>query len=196
MSFHFQFSLNKTHLADIAAKCERYIGTQGGGMDQAIAFLAIKGCAQFIEWDPLKATPTRLPPNSYFVIANSLTKANKAATSDFNQRVIECRLACRILAKSAKLPWQEFERFAKLQKRLQCTLPEFEAFANGILTKDLYSRDDIINLLDIDANEFEANLLTANTKHLSKFKLRQRAMHVIQGTRNSLLFNLLEDWRF
>lgn len=181
-SFHFQFSLNKTNLADIAAKCERYIGTQGGGMDQAIAFLAIKGCAQFIEWDPLKATPTRLPPNSYFVIANSLTKANKAATSDFNQRVIECRLACRILAKSAKLPWQEFERFATLQKRLQCTLPEFEAFANGILTKDLYSRDDIINLLGIDANEFETNLLTINTKHLSKFKLRQRAMHVIQGT--------------
>lgn len=150
-------------------------------MDQAIAFLAIKGCAQFIEWDPLKATPTRLPTNSYFVIANSQTKANKAATSDFNQRVIECRLACRILAKRANLPWHEFERFAALQKRLQCTLPEFEAFANGILTKDLYSRDDIINLLDIDQNEFETNLLTANTKHLSKFKLRQRAMHVIQG---------------
>lgn len=180
-SLHFQFSLNKTNLADIAAKCERYIGTQGGGMDQAIAFLAVKGCAQFIEWDPLKATPTRLPPNSHFVIANSLTKANKAATSDFNQRVIECRLACRILAKSAKLPWREFERFAVLQKRLQCTLPEFEAFANEILTKELYSRDDIINLLDVDPDEFENKLLTTNTKHLSKFKLRQRAMHVIQG---------------
>lgn len=151
-------------------------------MDQAIAFLALKGCAQFIEWDPLKATPTRLPPHSYFVIANSLTKANKAATSDFNQRVIECRLACRILAKSAKLPWQEFERFATLQKRLQCTLPEFEAFASGILTKDLYGRDDIIDLLGVDPNEFEAKLLTTNTKHLNKFKLRQRAMHVIQGT--------------
>lgn len=150
-------------------------------MDQAIAFLAVKGCAQFIEWDPLKATPTRLPPNSYFVIANSLTKANKAATSDFNQRVIECRLACRILAKSAKLPWQEFERFATLQKRLQCTLPEFEAFADGVLTKELYSRDDIITLLDVDPDEFENKLLTTNTKHLSKFKLRQRAMHVIQG---------------
>lgn len=174
-----QFSLNKTNLADIAAKCERYIGTQGGGMDQAIAFLGVKGCAQFIEWNPLKATPIRLPSNSYFVIANSLTKANKAATSDFNQRVVECRLACRILAKSAKLPWLEFEHFATLQKRLQCTLPEFEAFANEILSEDLYSRDDIINLLGIDQNEFETNLLTKNTKHLTKFKLRQRAMHVL-----------------
>lgn len=179
-----QFSLNKTTLADISAKCERYIGTQGGGMDQAIAFLAIEGCAQYIEWEPLTATPTTLPSNAFFVIANSLTKANKAATSDFNQRVIECRLACRILAKSANLPWRELERFATLQKRLQCSLADFERFANRILTQDLYSRDDIINLLEVDENEFDSQLLTSNTKHMEKFKLRQRAMHVVQGKRH------------
>lgn len=173
--------MNKTALADISAKCERYIGTQGGGMDQAIAFLAVEGCAQYIEWEPLRATPTTLPPNACFVIANSLTKANKAATSDFNQRVIECRLACRFLAKNANLPWREFERFAALQKRLQCSLEEFEIFAKKILTQDLYSRDDIINLLEVDEQEFEQQLLTPNTRHLEKFKLRQRAMHVIQG---------------
>lgn len=162
-------------------KCERFIGTQGGGMDQAIAFLAVEGCAQFIEWEPLTATPTTLPANAYFVIANSLTKANKAATSDFNQRVIECRLACRILAKNAQLPWRELERFATLQKRLQCSLTEFEDFIDRILTKDLYSVDDIIKLLEVDQHEFENNLLTPNTRHLSKFKLRQRALHAIQG---------------
>ncbi|XP_031618440.1 N-acetylgalactosamine kinase [Contarinia nasturtii] len=179
-SFVNKFSLNKTTLADISAKCERYIGTQGGGMDQAIAFLAIEGCAQYIEWEPLTATSTALPSNAFFVIANSLTKANKAATSDFNQRVIECRLACRILAKSANLPWRELERFSTLQKRLQCSLTDFERFADRILTRDLYSRDDIINFLEVDENEFENQLLTPNTKHLEKFKLRQRAMHVIQ----------------
>lgn len=64
-------------------------------MDQAIAFLAKQGTAQFIEWNPLTATPISLPPNAVFVIANSLTKANKAATHDFNQRVVECRLGCK-----------------------------------------------------------------------------------------------------
>lgn len=151
-------------------------------MDQAIAFLAVEGCAQYIEWEPLTATPTNLPSNAYFVIANSLTRANKAATSDFNHRVIECRLACRILAKSANLPWRELERFATLQKRLKCSLADFEAFADRILTQDLYSRDDIIGVLEVDENEFENQLLSANTRHLEKFKLRQRAMHVIQGT--------------
>lgn len=178
--FCLQFCLNKTKLADISAKCERYIGTQGGGMDQAIAFLAIEGCAQYIEWEPLTATSTNLPSNAYFVIANSLTKANKAATSDFNQRVIECRLACRILAKSANLSWRDFERFANLQKKLKCSLADFEAFASRILTQDLYTRDDITSLLEVDEKEFENHLLTPNTRHLEKFKLRQRAMHVIQ----------------
>lgn len=150
-------------------------------MDQAIAFLAIAGSAQFIEWEPLTATPTTLPSNAYFVIANSLTKANKAATSDFNQRVIECRLACRVLAKNAQLPWRDLERFATLQERLQCSLIEFFEFANRILTKDLYTKDDIIKLLEIDENQLVQHFLTPNTKHLEKFKLRQRAMHVIQG---------------
>lgn len=150
-------------------------------MDQAIAFLAVEGCAQYIEWEPLTATSTNLPRNAYFIIANSLTKANKAATSDFNQRVIECRLACRILAKNANLPWKEYERFASLQKALKCTLTEFEEFASRVLGQDLYSRDDIINLLEVDENEFENHLLTPNTRHLEKFKLRQRTMHVIQG---------------
>lgn len=33
----------KQQLADYCAKSERYIGTEGGGMDQAIAMLATKG---------------------------------------------------------------------------------------------------------------------------------------------------------
>lgn len=39
----FQFTLNKESLSTISAHCEHYIGTQGGGMDQAIAFLATEG---------------------------------------------------------------------------------------------------------------------------------------------------------
>lgn len=173
--------MNKFKLADISAKCERYIGTQGGGMDQAIAFLATEGSAQFIEWDPLTATPISLPSDAHFVIANSLTKANKAATSDFNQRVIECQLGCKILAKHANLPWREFKRFADLQSKLNCSLHEIESFANQILDQDIYSKMDVVTLLEMTEDEFNEHLLTSNTKHMDNFKVRQRALHVIQG---------------
>lgn len=89
----FKVTLDKNTLSSIAAECEQHIGTQGGGMDQAIAFLAERGSAQFIEWNPLRASPVVLPEGAVFVIANSLAEANKAATSDFNHRVVECRLA-------------------------------------------------------------------------------------------------------
>ena len=39
----FQFEISKEKIATLCAECERYIGTQGGGMDQAIAFLATEG---------------------------------------------------------------------------------------------------------------------------------------------------------
>lgn len=154
-------------------------------MDQAIAFLAVKGCAQFIEWNPLTATPTSLPPNAFFVIANSLSKANKAATSDFNQRVIECRLACRFIAKKLNLDWRNLERFASLQKAINCDLNEFERIADSHLTAEIYSRQELIAALEVTEEEFENDLLTPNTRHAEKFKLRQRALHVIQGKRSS-----------
>lgn len=87
--------MDARQLATIAAHCERHIGTEGGGMDQAIAFLAQRGGAMFIDWSPLRASVVRMPPGIVFVIANSMAQANKADTaSEFNQRVVECRLAC------------------------------------------------------------------------------------------------------
>ncbi|KAH0808618.1 hypothetical protein GEV33_014173 [Tenebrio molitor] len=87
------FPMSKEKIANLCAECERYIGTQGGGMDQAIAFLATEGCAKLIEFGPLRSTDITLPGGAVFVIAHSLAKLNKAATADFNCRVVECRLA-------------------------------------------------------------------------------------------------------
>lgn len=45
-------SVLQVELAEVCAKCERYIGTEGGGMDQSISFLAEEGTVR--ELGPLR----------------------------------------------------------------------------------------------------------------------------------------------
>lgn len=173
--------LNKTEIASLCAKSERYIGTQGGGMDQAIAFLAQRYSAQYITWQPLNATPVALPEDAAFVVAHSLAEANKAATNDFNQRVMECRLAAKILmtvSKAAKS--DKIITLSEVQKTLQYNLEEMVELVHKQLTKDIYTKNEICKLLDVGERELDSLYLSPNTRHMKEFKLKQRALHVYE----------------
>ncbi|EDW19512.1 N-acetylgalactosamine kinase [Drosophila mojavensis] len=174
--------LDRKQLASISASCEQYIGTHSGGMDQAIAYLAKQGCAQHIEFHPkLKGTPVTLPAGSCFVVANSLVQKRKAASSDYNERVVECRLATRWLAKSQKLPnWKELIRFIDLEEACHLDNASYVKLIDQQLKKSLYTREDICEGLGITEQELETDFLTSSTQHMQQFKLRQRALHVIQ----------------
>ncbi|XP_077256970.1 N-acetylgalactosamine kinase isoform X2 [Temnothorax americanus] len=99
----------KRHLATISARAERHIGTQGGGMDQAIAFFATAGKAKLIEFPSnkgelsLRASDVTLTEGAVFVIAHSQAYHNKASTADYNLRVAECRLAAQIIAEKRNI---------------------------------------------------------------------------------------------
>lgn len=174
-------SPSKTEIASLCAKSERYIGTQGGGMDQAIAFLAEKNSAQYITFDPLNAKPVALTEDAVFVVAHSLAEANKAATNDFNRRVIECRLAAKVLAYSngASLD-KKIVTLSEVQAILQKSLQEMIVLVDRILKKNIYGKDEICDLLKITVQEMDDVYLTPNTKHITEFKLRQRALHVYE----------------
>jgi galactokinase len=89
---------------DLCARAERYVGTQSGGMDQAICFGALPGNAALIEFDPLRLRQTPIPPDWRFVVANSFVEAKKsgAARKGYNARVEECRQALSYLDPDAK----------------------------------------------------------------------------------------------
>jgi galactokinase len=82
-------------LADEMAEAERYVGTRGGGMDQAISMTALEGHASRIDFAPLRLQPIPVPPEWRFVVADSLKRAEKsgAARTAYNQRTVECREA-------------------------------------------------------------------------------------------------------
>ncbi|MFC1574836.1 galactokinase [Gemmatimonadota bacterium] len=77
------------------ARAERYTGTQGGGMDQAISLGARASHATRIEFDPLQLHESPVPPTWRFVVAHTLVRAEKSgpAQEAYNQRNRSCREA-------------------------------------------------------------------------------------------------------
>lgn len=94
----------------------------------------------------------------------------------------------RILAKKLNLPWREINRLSALQDKLEYNLEEVIEYARKLLPEDYYSREDILQELNISSEELNDEILTVNTKHVEEFKLRQRSLHVFEGMVLSLPF--------
>jgi len=75
-------------LAEELAEAERYVGTRGGGMDQAVCLAAEAGAALLVGFDPLAVEPVPIPCSWRFVIASSLVRAEKSsgARAEYNLR--------------------------------------------------------------------------------------------------------------
>ncbi|XP_042330735.1 N-acetylgalactosamine kinase isoform X2 [Sceloporus undulatus] len=181
-------TLPKVELAELCSKSERYIGTQGGGMDQSICFLAEKGTAKLIEFNPLRATDVKLPGGAAFVIANSCVEMNKAATSHFNIRVMECHLATKLLAKSRRLDWKTTEKLQDVQIKLKLSLEEMLDVVDEVFHPEPYSIEEIGENLGISLKELRTEILSQNTQVVTTFKLYQRAKHVYSEAARVLKF--------
>lgn len=83
-----------------------------------------------------------------------------------------------------QINWREICRFADLQKVLNYSLEEMENLTSNYLTQMTYTREELLNIFEIDLTDFVENLLTPNTRDARIFKLRQRALHVFQGLKN------------
>ncbi|XP_072134348.1 N-acetylgalactosamine kinase isoform X1 [Mobula birostris] len=184
--------LSKMELAEICARCEHYIGTEGGGMDQSISFLAEKGMAKLIEFNPLRATNVKVPNGAVFVIANSCKEMNKAATAHFNIRVMECRIAAKVLAKAKGLEWEKLLKLGDLQQELGVDLETMLSTVEQVLHPEPYSRMEVCQCLGISQKEL-SNILSQNTQDVASFKLYQRAKHVYSEARRVLEFKRVCD---
>ncbi|XP_028414365.1 N-acetylgalactosamine kinase-like [Dendronephthya gigantea] len=182
--------LSKVEIAEVCTKCERYIGTEGGGMDQACSFLAGFGTAKHIEFDPLRYKDITIPDGVVFVIANSLVEMNKSKTAGthFNVRVVECRTAAKILAKKKDIDWRSVRKLAQVQEKLKVSLEKMLEFVKEIFHNKPYTREEICGILEISDQEFIKECLSESTTHVSSFKLHDRAKHVYSEAKRVLGF--------
>ncbi|XP_041001981.1 galactokinase-like [Juglans microcarpa x Juglans regia] len=181
----------KKEVAQLTCECERHIGTQSGGMDQAISVMAKSGFAELIDFNPIRATDVQLPSGGTFVIAHSLAESQKAVTAatNYNNRVVECRLAAIVLG--IKLGMKPEEAVSNVK-----TLSDVE----GLCIKFASSRgssDPVLTVKEFLKEEpymaEEIEIVTAEKlpsifgnspssldvlKAAKHFKLHQRASHV------------------
>ncbi|KAJ4836089.1 galactokinase [Turnera subulata] len=192
----FGVNFPKKEIAQLTCECERHIGTQSGGMDQAISVMAKTGFAELIDFNPIRATDVQLPAGGSFVIAHCLAESQKAVTAatNYNNRVVECRLASIVLG--IKLGMKPQEAISKVK-----TLSDVEglcvSFASSrgssdpviavkeYLKEEPYSAEDIEKITEekltsiFSDSQSSLDVLNA-AKH---FKLHQRAAHVYSEAR-------------
>ena len=127
-------------LAELMAAAEQYVGTRGGGMDQAISSGASAGCAARVEFDPLRIEPVPVPPDWRFVVAHSLVQAHKSggAREGYNRRRAETEEALAQVVGHLELLASEVRSYRDLLERVRGS----EALAAGevCLEGDLLKR--------------------------------------------------------
>jgi N-acetylgalactosamine kinase len=101
----YELELEPLEAATMVARSERYVGTHGGGMDQAASIFGRRDHAMFIEFDPLRVRAIKMPAKAALVVADSRQIADKSGMvrAEYNRRVVECSLAARILGRALKL---------------------------------------------------------------------------------------------
>ncbi|KAJ1345994.1 hypothetical protein KIN20_000650 [Parelaphostrongylus tenuis] len=166
--------ITREELADLCAVGEHFIGTQGGGMDQAVQVLAVDGGAVRIDFEPLRSRVIPLPSNACFT----------AATSQFNERVVEGRLAAKFLLKiSGKASMSQSWRLKDVQETLGKSLEEMLSLCDEL--PEEAKREELIEVV---GEEVFMKCLSPDTQHLKSFKLRARAHHVYSEARRVELF--------
>ncbi|KAG9768131.1 Galactokinase, partial [Aureobasidium melanogenum] len=194
--------ISKQDLLDLAIVSERAVGVFSGGMDQAASIFSERGYLLYCHFFP-KFFAEHVPvpvsdPEITFLIAQSFITSDKAVTAPihYNLRVVECTLATVVLAKlhdialnpdSSSLGFclrnlQE-EIMKKQGRRDEPFDVQVDAMIDiikSMLDKESYTRDDIAGILGISVDALEKEYMSKFPIQADSFKLRQRALHVLQ----------------
>jgi galactokinase len=87
-------------LAELMADAERYVGTRGGGMDQAISLGGRARFAARVTFNPLRLHHVGVPEDWCVIVADTGVRSEKSGPrrAAYNQRREECEEAIRIVA--------------------------------------------------------------------------------------------------
>ncbi|MBT4484974.1 MAG: galactokinase [Candidatus Latescibacteria bacterium] len=173
-------------LAEMMAFGEHYVGTQGGGMDQAICLFGKEGYAVKINFFPLRCSYVKFPENHSIVVAHSLVRAAKTEDALFlyNLRPAECRLATALI-NAIYNPEPQLNRLGNLiDYDFFKSYNNHEQFIDNTFLQKSYFLSDIAQILGNSAESVvQKYLLTRDGVPMpvpkDGFKIPQRTLHVL-----------------
>ncbi len=176
--------VGRRRMAERMAVAEHYVGTQGGGMDQAVCLLAREGEALKIDFFPLRATRYPFPADYVIVAAHSTVRAKKTGQHRllYNRRVLECRIGAHLLAR--RLEVDPPERLADLACRVSNPATDLPALLDEAMEgRESLSLRRAAALFDTDAGRFMRSFLRLEDGRLlpmpgDGLKVLQRCRHV------------------
>jgi galactokinase len=135
-----EVSFDPLEMAALMADSEQYVGTRGGGMDQAISMCARAGCAARVEFDPLNVEPVPVPDEWRFLVAHTGVQAHKSggAREDYNRRRAATEEALRRVAAETDLDVDEARSYRDLLARVSA--PDALSAGERVLDGDLLRR--------------------------------------------------------
>ncbi|MBN2093738.1 galactokinase [candidate division KSB1 bacterium] len=180
---------DKLALAQLLAKAEKYVGTQGGGMDQTISLVGEFNKALKIDFNPYSTQLIHLPDKFNILVAHSLVHAPKtqSAMDKYNRRAIECRLALAVIKKVLE---QKLKRSLSIKLIGDLTpektgIPTDQLFnlASGSLTEKIYYYKSLSQILEIPIPEVQKRYclrrdLTVFPEPADGFQLYNRFYHI------------------
>ena len=175
--------IEPSRLADLMADGEQYVGTRGGGMDQAACLLGEQDRALRMDFRPLRIQPVPLPEGAEVIIANSLVVAEKSAEAKarYNLRSAECAMACALLG-------THYGSEYPLLAHFHAAFEDPAAALEGVIEPRPMKPEEIAGRLAMTMGEFDQHFLDLGKGESLKvpgtgFQPYARARHVLTETR-------------
>ena len=164
--------LSGRSLVGAAVAAERRAAIEGGEMDQTIIVFGEASAATRIEFDPPSTRAVPIPEGLTFVAADSGERAAKGASARdaYNSRVVACRCATALLARSLgrEVPAAlVLARVADAKSELVDALPEVITATEAAARTDV----DASRLIGLSSGDFDTN---------AALPLRAVARHVLR----------------
>ncbi len=170
--------IRRRNMAELTAEAEHYVGTRGGGMDQAACLLGEEGKALKVDFFPLRAQPVPFPRDFCIVAAHSTVSARKAGgrREAYNKRVAECAVGVHLLARALGTPPQR--RLADLTRLRPGVGPDeyLELLHRETGGREALDEAEAARLCGTDTAEFRARYALGED---GLFKVMARCRHVL-----------------